>query len=61
MQTNETPQTLKDNLLTTHVRDRVNQTNAVECELNEVTFVGHRVQIVACQRLSVLDFGEVWL
>ena len=38
MEANETPETLKDDLLVAHVRDGINQPNVVECELDEVAF-----------------------
>ena len=58
MKTNKAPETLENDLLATHVSDRVNETDAVECKLNEVTLTSLDIQVVAGHALSVLD---LWL
>lgn len=54
MKTYETPQTLQDHFLVTHVSHRVNQANAVESELDEVTLASRAVEVVANQVITVL-------
>ena len=61
MKTNKAPETLKNNLLATHVCDRVDETDAVECKLDEVTFACLDIQIVASHALSVLNLWLVLL
>ena len=54
MQSNETPERLKHDLFVTHVGNRINQADAVEGELDEVTFACAAVKVVAHQVISVL-------
>lgn len=61
METNESPKTLEDDFLATHVSDGVDDTNTVEGELDEVTFFGLHIEVVTCQRRSVLNFLFSWV
>jgi len=61
MKSNETPKTLQDNFLVSHVSDRVDKTNWVEGELDKVTFTSVSIQIIANQFFSVWRFGNVGL
>ena len=57
MQTNEAPETLEDDFLATHVCNRVNQPNSIESKLDEMSFLGLDVKVVASEaslRLLVL-------
>ena len=58
METDETPKTLQNDLLTSHVSHRINETNTIECELDEVTFLFRHVQVIASERFSILN---LWL
>lgn len=55
VETNETPQALQYDLLVAHVGDGVDETDAVEGELDEMTFACGRVQVVTDQITSVLN------
>lgn len=61
METNESPKTLEDDFLATHVSDGVDDANTVEGELDEVTFFGLHIEVVTCQRRSVLNFLLSWV
>jgi len=56
VETNETPETLQDDFLVTHVGDRVDQADAVESELYEVSLARASVQVVTDEVDSVLSF-----
>ena len=56
MKSDETPQTLKDNLLMTHVGDRVNQADAIKRELDKVALTSRSVKPIADEITSILDF-----
>ena len=61
MQADEAPQALKHHFLVAHVGHRIDQTYAVESELDEVTLAALNVQVVASQAVAVLDFRLVWV
>jgi hypothetical protein len=61
METDESPKTLKNDFFATHISDGVDDTDAVEGELDEVTFCGFSIEIVTSQRRSVLNFLLIWV
>jgi len=61
VETNETPQALKNNFFGTHVGHGVNQADTVESKLDQVALVCNWVQVVTGKRFSVLGFLNVWI
>lgn len=61
MKSNKTPQTLKNDLLTSHVSHGIDQTNAVESEFNKMTFSILKIKIVTSESISVFNFSLTWI
>ena len=49
MKPDKTPQTLKDDFFTTHVGNRIDKTDAIESELDKVTFSFFKIKVVTSQ------------
>ena len=61
MKPDKTPQTLKDDFFTTHVGNRIDKTDAIESELDKVTFSFFKIKVVTSQWIPVLDLGLTWV
>jgi len=46
METDESPKTLENDFFATHIGDGVDDTDAVEAELDEVTLSGFNIKVV---------------